>query len=65
MVYHTARRLRALDAEYEGLVFGRLDLASAWKYLESMKTAGSPLFQSKAFSLEACFRAEQSRKKQR
>ncbi len=25
MVYHTARRLRALDAEYEGLVFGRLD----------------------------------------
>jgi hypothetical protein len=28
MVYHTARRLRALDAEYEGLVFGRLDLES-------------------------------------
>jgi hypothetical protein len=27
MVYHAARRLRALDAEYEGLVFGRLDLA--------------------------------------
>jgi UvrD-like helicase family protein len=26
MVHHTARRLRALDAEYEGLVFGRLDL---------------------------------------
>ena len=26
MVFHTARRLRALDAEYEGLVFGRLDL---------------------------------------
>jgi DNA helicase IV len=26
MVYHAARRLRALDAEYEGLVFGRLDL---------------------------------------
>ncbi|HEX6870860.1 MAG TPA: UvrD-helicase domain-containing protein, partial [Micromonosporaceae bacterium] len=26
MVYHTARRMRALDAEYEGLVFGRLDL---------------------------------------
>jgi DNA helicase IV len=25
MVYHAARRLRALDAEYEGLVFGRLD----------------------------------------
>ncbi len=27
MVFHTARRLRALDAQYEGLVFGRLDLA--------------------------------------
>src|SRR5215472_13763088 len=27
MVFHAARRLRALDAEYEGLVFGRLDLA--------------------------------------
>jgi DNA helicase IV len=26
MVYHAARRIRALDAEYEGLVFGRLDL---------------------------------------
>jgi DNA helicase IV len=26
MVYHAAQRLRALDAEYEGLVFGRLDL---------------------------------------
>src|SRR5262249_55534800 len=26
MVYHAARRTRALDAEYEGLVFGRLDL---------------------------------------
>jgi len=26
MVYHAARRRRALDAEYEGLVFGRLDL---------------------------------------
>jgi DNA helicase IV len=28
MVYHAAQRLRALDAEYEGLVFGRLDLRS-------------------------------------
>jgi DNA helicase IV len=28
MVYHAARRMRALDAEYEGLVFGRLDLTS-------------------------------------
>jgi hypothetical protein len=27
MVYHAARRIRALDAQYEGLVFGRLDLA--------------------------------------
>jgi AAA domain/UvrD-like helicase C-terminal domain len=26
MVYHAARRLRELDAEYEGIVFGRLDL---------------------------------------
>jgi hypothetical protein len=26
MVYHAAKRLKALDAEYEGLVFGRLDL---------------------------------------
>ena len=26
MVFHAARRMRALDAEYEGLVFGRLDL---------------------------------------
>ncbi|GAA1797916.1 AAA family ATPase [Luedemannella flava] len=26
MVHHAAQRLRALDAEYEGLVFGRLDL---------------------------------------
>ncbi|GIF00781.1 HelD family protein [Paractinoplanes rishiriensis] len=26
MVYHAARRRRALDTEYEGLVFGRLDL---------------------------------------
>lgn len=28
MVYYTARRLRMLDSEYEGLVFGRLDLAN-------------------------------------
>jgi hypothetical protein len=27
MVHHAAMRLRALDAEYEGLVFGRLDLS--------------------------------------
>jgi DNA helicase IV len=27
MVYHATRRLQALDAEYEGLVFGRLDLS--------------------------------------
>ena len=27
MVFHAARRRQALDAEYEGLVFGRLDLA--------------------------------------
>ncbi|MCW2643584.1 MAG: Helicase, partial [Dactylosporangium sp.] len=27
MVFHAARRRHALDAEYEGLVFGRLDLA--------------------------------------
>ncbi|WP_412541835.1 AAA family ATPase [Longispora sp. K20-0274] len=26
-VYHAAKRLRTLDSEYEGLVFGRLDLA--------------------------------------
>src|SRR5262249_61694518 len=26
MVYHAARRRHALNAEYEGLVFGRLDL---------------------------------------
>ena len=26
MVYHAARRLRALETEYEGLVFGRIDL---------------------------------------
>ena len=26
MTYHAARRMRTLDAEYEGLVFGRLDL---------------------------------------
>ena len=26
MVYHAARRARPLDAEHEGLVFGRLDL---------------------------------------
>jgi hypothetical protein len=28
MVFHAARRRHALDTEYEGLVFGRLDLAS-------------------------------------
>ena len=28
MVYHAARRRRALDSEYEGLVFGRLDLGT-------------------------------------
>ncbi|MEU4427259.1 AAA family ATPase [Actinoplanes sp. NPDC024001] len=28
MVYHAARRRHALDTEYEGLVFGRLDLAT-------------------------------------
>src|SRR5262245_9467582 len=26
MVYHAAQRLRSLDAEYEGLDFGRIDL---------------------------------------
>ena len=29
MVYHAARRRRILDAEHEGLVFGRLDLRGA------------------------------------
>ena len=28
MVYHAAQRVRALDSEYEGLVFGRLDMAN-------------------------------------
>src|SRR4051794_26830362 len=28
MVFHAARRRHALDAEYEGLVFGRLDLGA-------------------------------------
>jgi DNA helicase IV len=28
MVHHAAARIRALDAEYEGLVFGRLDLTT-------------------------------------
>jgi DNA helicase IV len=28
MVFHAAQRLRALDAEYEGLVFGRLDMVN-------------------------------------
>src|SRR4051794_27451919 len=28
MVYHAARRRHALDTEYEGLVFGRLDLGT-------------------------------------
>jgi DNA helicase IV len=35
MVYHAARRRHALDAEYEGLVFGRLDLGP-----EPDRTAG-------------------------
>jgi hypothetical protein len=29
MVYHASQRLRALDAEYEGLVFGRIDLRAS------------------------------------
>src|SRR5213596_473898 len=29
MVYHAARRRRILDAEHEGLVFGRLDMRAA------------------------------------
>jgi DNA helicase IV len=29
MVHHAAQRLRALDAEYEGLVFGRIDLRAS------------------------------------
>jgi DNA helicase IV len=32
MVYHQARRRQALDAEHEGLVFGRLDLAGGEVY---------------------------------
>jgi DNA helicase IV len=36
MVYHAARRRHALDAEYEGLVFGRLDLGA------EPDTAGEP-----------------------
>ncbi|MEV6306785.1 AAA family ATPase [Actinoplanes sp. NPDC051861] len=37
MVYHAARRRHALDTEYEGLVFGRLDLlAGATHYVGRM-----------------------------
>ena len=37
MVYHAARRRHALDSEYEGLVFGRLDLkAGAVHYVGRM-----------------------------
>jgi DNA helicase IV len=32
MVFHRARRRHALDAEYEGLVFGRLDLTTGAKH---------------------------------
>src|SRR3712207_9256524 len=37
MVFHAARRRHALDTEYEGLVFGRLDLrTSAVHYVGRM-----------------------------
>jgi serine/threonine protein kinase/tetratricopeptide (TPR) repeat protein len=43
------------------MAFGRIDPKNCWLSLERMRTEGAPTDQSKAFSLEACFRAEQER----
>src|SRR2546429_7093284 len=41
MVYHAARRRRLLDAEHDGLVFGRLDLHGGGdRYLGRVRARG-------------------------
>jgi serine/threonine protein kinase/tetratricopeptide (TPR) repeat protein len=42
------------------LSFSRLDFARAWAALERMRAAGSDPFQSKAYLLQACFKAGQA-----
>jgi tetratricopeptide (TPR) repeat protein len=43
------------------LAFARFDMPGVWGSLERMKTAGSVPYRSRAFTLEACLRAEQDR----
>jgi tetratricopeptide (TPR) repeat protein len=59
-----ATRLYPLDGTDQlrsALAFKRLDLASCWSSMERMRTTGSVPYQSKAWAMEACLRAEQGR----
>lgn len=43
------------------VAFARYRGAEVWSHLERLRSHGSPLFQSRAFEFQACFRAEQGR----
>jgi serine/threonine protein kinase len=53
--------LDGTDQLRSALAFSRLDLAGCWSSLERMRTTGSAPYQSKAWAMEACLRAEQGR----
>jgi serine/threonine protein kinase len=60
----TAVRIHPLDGSDQllsALAFGYLDLAGCWSAMERMRIAGSLPYQSKAWAMEACLRAEQGR----
>ena len=59
-----ATRIHPLDGTDQlrsALAFGRLDLPGCWASLEKMRTTGTAPYQSKAWAMEACLRAEQGR----
>ncbi len=47
------------DQLRSALAFARRDASSLWSILEHMRTSGSPVFQSRAYAFQACFRVEQ------
>jgi len=49
------------DHLHAALAFARFDIAGVWRGLERMKTVGSVPYRSRAFTLEACLRADQDR----
>jgi tetratricopeptide (TPR) repeat protein len=58
-----AKQLRSDGADQlrSAIAVGRFRLGDCWTSLENMRLTGSPAYRSKAWSLEACLRAEQGR----